>query len=215
MSIERTVEETRGPAVYVVDDDPSVRKALTRFLESAGMEVSSYPCAADFLASEHSDRPACLLLDIEMPGLSGLELQEELRHRDLAPAIVFISGHGTVPRSVRALKMGAVDFLQKPFDDEQLLAAIRQAIDKDSRSKQLLIERATLGSRYVTLTSREQEVMDLVVTGLLNKQIAGRLGTSEKTVKVHRGRVMRKMQADSLPDLVRMAERLRASTAPE
>lgn len=215
MSTSIEAEDRHRATVFVVDDDPSVRKALTRLLRSAGMEVASYSSATDFLASEHPDHPACLLLDIEMPGLSGLELQEELNRRNLEPAIVFITGHGTVPRSVRAMKMGAVDFLQKPFDDEDLLAAIRKAVDTDSRRQQARAELVVLRERQATLTPREREVFELVVTGLLNKQIASRLGTSEKTVKVHRGRVMRKMQADSLADLVRMSERLSASTAAE
>ena len=196
--------------VFVVDDDRSVRNALTRLLRSAGMEVECFSNAVDFLASERRDHPAALLLDIQMPGLSGLELQQRLQDRD--PAIVFITAHGTVPRSVQAMKMGAVDFLQKPFEDEDLLAAIRQAIDRDFRRQQAQAELAVLKNRYATLTPREREVFELVVTGRLNKQIASRLGTSEKTVKVHRGRVMRKMQADSLADLVRMSERLSAST---
>ena len=197
----------------MVDDDRSIRKALTRLLRSAGLKVESFSNAMDFLASERHDHPAALLLDIQMPGLSGLELQQKLRDRD--PAIVFITGHGTVPRSVQAMKMGAVDFLQKPFEDKDLLTAIRQALDKDSRRQQAQTELAVLGNRYATLTPREREVFELVVAGRLNKQIASRLGTSEKTVKVHRGRVMRKMRADSLADLVRMSERLSASTAAQ
>lgn len=199
--------------VFVVDDDRSIRRALTRLLRSAGLKVESFSNAMDFLASERHDHPAALLLDIQMPGLSGLELQQKLRDRD--PAIVFITGHGTVPRSVQAMKMGAVDFLQKPFEDKDLLTAIRQALDKDSRRQQAQTELAVLGNRYATLTPREREVFELVVAGRLNKQIASRLGTSEKTVKVHRGRVMRKMRADSLADLVRMSERLSASTAAQ
>ena len=195
--------------VFVVDDDRSIRRALTRLLRSAGLKVESFSNAMDFLASERHDHPAALLLDIQMPGLSGLELQQKLRDRD--PAIVFITGHGTVPRSVQAMKMGAVDFLQKPFEDKDLLTAIRQALDKDSRRQQAQTELAVLGNRYATLTPREREVFELVVAGRLNKQIASRLGTSEKTVKVHRGRVMRKMRAD----LVRMSERLSASTAAQ
>lgn len=198
--------------VYLVDDDSSVRKALTRLLTSAGLEVTTYSSATDFLASEHADHPTCLLLDIEMPGLSGLELQEELRKQDLDPPIVFLTGHGTVKRSVRAMKQGAIDFLQKPFDDEELFTVVRQALAKDARRRRLRAETALIRRRYARLTPRECEVFELVVTGLLNKQIAGRLGTSEKTVKVHRGRVMRKMEAESLADLVRMSERL--STLP-
>ena len=213
MSTTSTDGDRHRGTVFVVDDDRSIRKALTRLLRSAGLKVESFSNAMDFLASESHDHPAALLLDIQMPGLSGLELQQKLRDRD--PAIVFITGHGTVPRSVQAMKMGAVDFLQKPFEDKDLLTAIRQALDKDSRRQQAQTELAVLGNRYATLTPREREVFELVVAGRLNKQIASRLGTSEKTVKVHRGRVMRKMRADSLADLVRMSERLSASTAAQ
>jgi len=202
-------------SVFVVDDDPSVRKALTRLLGSVGMAVESFSTADEFLASGRDDSPACLLLDIEMPGLTGLELQDELHARNLDPAIVFMTGHGTVPRSVQAMKKGAVDFLQKPFEEENLLAAIRQALAKDTANKQAARELQVLEDRRQTLTSRELEVFELVVLGLLNKQIAGRLGTSEKTIKVHRGRVMRKMKADSLADLVRMSERLGETHAAE
>ena len=213
MSTTSTDGDRHRGTVFVVDDDRSIRKALTRLLRSAGLKVESFSNAMDFLASERHDYPAALLLDIQMPGLSGLELQQKLRDRD--PAIVFITGHGTVPRSVQAMKMGAVDFLQKPFEDKDLLTAIRQALDKDSRRQQAQTELAVLGNRFATLTPREREVFELVVAGRLNKQIASRLGTSEKTVKVHRGRVMRKMPADSLADLVRMSERLSASTAAQ
>lgn len=208
MPTSGAIDESQQGSVFVVDDDPSIRKALTRLLGSVGMTVKSFSTADEFLASGHDDRPACLLLDIEMPGLTGLELQDQLHARDLHPAIVFITGRGTVPQSVQAMKKGAVDFLQKPFEGEDLLAAIRRALARDTATKQAHKELQVLKGRRQTLTPRELEVFELVVRGLLNKQIAGRLGTSEKTVKVHRGRVMRKMGADSLADLVRMSERL-------
>lgn len=192
--------------VGVIDDDTPVRKALTRLLTATGFEVTSYPSATDYLNADHGRPPACLLLDIEMPGLSGLDLQDELAQRHLEPAIVFITGHGTVPRSVQAMKKGAVDFLQKPFDEEDLLSAVRQAVEKGVQSQQDQAEALVIDERLALLTPREKQVMELVVSGLLNKQIASRLGTSEKTIKVHRGRVMRKMRAESLPDLVRMSE---------
>jgi FixJ family two-component response regulator len=202
------------PVVFVVDDDSSVRRALERLLKSVGLDVETFGSASEFLERGAPDRPACLVLDVRMPGLSGLDLQKELAAAGLAVPVIFMTGHGTVPMSVRAMKAGAVDFLEKPIDDQVLLDAVHQAISIDRRSRDQRSARRSIEERVGSLTPREREVFALVVQGLLNKQIAGELGTSEKTVKVHRGRVMQKMQADSLADLVRMAERVDLSDAP-
>ncbi len=195
------------PVIYVVDDDASMRKALNRLLSSVGFKTRLFADPAVFLKERSGTGPQCLILDIMMPGLSGLDVQAELKSISSSIPIVFITGHGTVPTSVRALKEGAVDFLEKPFEDEALLAAIRQAL---SRHREILAddeENAEARQNFATLTSREQEVMALTVKGLLNKEIGNLLDIAEKTVKVHRGRVMKKMQADSLADLVLMVER--------
>jgi FixJ family two-component response regulator len=194
--------------VYVVDDDASICRALARLLRSAGFAVQTFPSAKAFLDWSAPDRPACLVLDIRMPGPSGLDLQSALREADRLLPIVFITGHGDVATSVRAMKAGAVDFLQKPFDDQELLACVQRALETSRAQRAERAERAMLGQRVACLTPREREVLRLVVTGMLNKQIADTLDIAEKTVKVHRGRVMEKMRAGSVADLVRMTAKL-------
>jgi len=196
------------PVVYVVDDDPSVGRALARLMRSVGHEVRTFTSALAFIESEKREAPSGLVLDVNMPGLNGLELQAYLIERKTVFPIVFITGYGTVPDSVRAMKAGAVDFLQKPFSDEDLLAAVSNAVETDRRAKQEREQLKALMERLKTLTPRESEVFRLVVTGMLNKQIAFELGTVEKTVKVHRARIMAKMGANSLADLVRFADKL-------
>ena len=195
-------------AVFVVDDDELVRRAVTRLLKLDGYRVESYPSPQAILEAGTADSAACLVLDLRMPGLNGLELVEELRRRGVATPAVFITGHADVPTSVQAMKAGAVEFLEKPFDDDALLEAVREAVEIDRTERLDREGLAEIESRAETLTSREREVMALVVQGLLNKQVAGQLGIAEKTVKVHRGRVMEKMEAGSLAELVRLAGRL-------
>ena len=196
--------------VYVIDDDPSIREAVTSLIRSVGMSVQSFGSAKEFMASKRPNAPACLVLDVRMPGLSGLELQRELTDAGISIPIIFITGHGDIPMSVRAMKAGAVEFLTKPFRDQDLLDAIEQAIDRDRELRKQQAGIADLRDRFERLTPREREVMELVVAGLLNKQVAVRLGISEITVKLHRHQVMEKMKADSLADLVRMSEKLSA-----
>jgi FixJ family two-component response regulator len=196
------------PVVYVVDDDPSVRKALERLLRSAGHDARTFASASEFLDFSGPDVPGCLILDIKMPGLTGLELQDRLAEKGMSFPVIFITGHGTVPASVRAFKAGAIDFLQKPFSDGELLDAVCRGIEKHRRLRQAQQEMKTLRARLDTLTPREREVFGLVASGLLNKQVAFELGITEKTIKVHRARVMEKMDAQSLADLVRFAEKL-------
>jgi FixJ family two-component response regulator len=201
------------PTVFVVDDDPSVRRSVVRLLESAGLRVEGFPSGEAFLERETPWGPGCVVLDVRMSGMSGLELQRRLHATGRPMAIVFITGHGDVPMSVAAMKGGAVDFLLKPFDDEALLAAIDRAIGRDREWLHEQHELGVLRARFARLTPREQQVFALVTTGMLNKQVAARLGTTEKTIKVHRGRAMAKMEAGSLADLVRHAERLQVTAS--
>jgi FixJ family two-component response regulator len=196
------------PVVYVVDDDPSVGKALERLMRSAGHDVRTFTSALDFVRCRNLEAPDCLILDVSMPDLNGLELQEYLADQGSSLPIVFITGHGTVSMSVKAMKAGAVDFLQKPFSDTDLLNAISHAIETDCRAKKKRQQLKKLRERMEMLTPREREVFQFVVTGMMNKQVASQLGIAEKTVKVHRARIMAKMGAQSLADLVRFADKL-------
>ena len=202
------------PIVFVVDDDISVRESLELLIKSAGWTPETYASAQDFLSRPRVAVPCCLVLDMRIPGLNGLELQQQLTERTDMP-IIFITGYGDVPMTVRAMKAGAVEFLTKPFNDDVLLDAIRHAIERSRAVLQLESEMHVLRSCYGSLTPREREVMALVVSGLLNKQVGGELGISEITVKAHRGQVMRKMKAESLPDLVTIAARLGLQSAPK
>jgi FixJ family two-component response regulator len=206
-SIEVLTMPDAPPIIFVVDDDLSVRESLELLIKSAGWQPELFVSAQEFLSRPRPSVPCCLVLDVTLPGLSGLELQKQLTERTDMP-IIFITGHGDVPMSVQAMKAGAVEFLTKPFKDDVLLDAIRGAIDHSRAALRLESEMRLLRKRYESLTAREREVMALVVSGLLNKQVGGELGISEITVKAHRGQVMRKMKADSLADLVTMAARL-------
>jgi FixJ family two-component response regulator len=199
------------PIVFVVDDDASVRESVQRLISSVKLRVQTFGSTHEFLVSKRPDAPACLVLDVRLPDASGLELQRDLAEAGVQIPIIFITGHADVPMTVQAMKAGAVEFLTKPFRGQELLDAIQQAISKDRVAWNQRAQMAELRSRYDTLTAREKEVMKLVAAGLLNKQIGAELGASELTIKTHRGRVMEKMRAESLADLVRMAEKLGVS----
>jgi FixJ family two-component response regulator len=201
--------------VFVVDDDSSVREAIKSLIKSVGLRVETFETAQQFLGSKRPEVPGCVVLDVRLPGLSGLDLQRELTANDIKLPIIFITGYGDIPMSVTAMKAGALEFLTKPFRDQDLLDAIQKALERDRAARQQRMEIAELRERFDALTSRECEVMRLVVAGLLNKQIAGELGTSEITIKIHRGRVMKKMGAGSLAELVRMTEKLGISAAKD
>jgi two-component system, LuxR family, response regulator FixJ len=199
--------------VFVVDDDADLRESLGWLFESAGLRFKSYSTAQEFLTDYKPEEPGCLLLDVRMPGLSGLDLQEELRRRGVPPPIIIMTGHARVPMAVRALKGGAIDFIQKPFSDQSMLERIRQAIDLDRRTRQVRTEAAKFAALLTHLTPREREVMGLVIAGKPNKIIAADLGISPKTVEIHRGRVMEKMQVESVAELVRLDLLYRANRA--
>jgi FixJ family two-component response regulator len=201
------------PIVFVVDDDRSVRNSLRRLITSVGMAVEVFPTAQEFLGTPRGEAPGCLVLDVRLPGLSGLDLQRELANTNATLPIIFLTGHGDIPMSVRAMKAGAIEFLTKPFRGQELLDAIQQAIARDRAAREERRELTELRRRYDSLTPRERRVMSGVVAGLLNKQVAAELGTTEATVKEQRGQVMLKMQAGSLPELVRTAARLGIAAA--
>jgi len=201
---------TGTPVVFVVDDDPSVRSSLKFLISSEGLQVESFDSADSFLRRKPPDAPTCLVLDVRLRGLSGLDFQRELAAKNIRIPIVFITGHGDIPMTVRAMKAGAIEFLTKPFRDQDLLDAVRIALERDRARREQETEVADLQQRFKSLTPREQEVISMVASGMLNKQIAGQLGVAENTVKVHRSRAMEKMHAQSFAELVRMIEKLKS-----
>jgi RNA polymerase sigma factor (sigma-70 family) len=202
---------TRASVVFVVDDDPSVRSSLKFLLSSVGLQVESFESAETFLQRKPPDAPSCLVLDVRLRGLSGLDFQHELAARNIRIPIVFVTGHGDIPMSVRAMKAGAIEFLTKPYRDQDLLDAVRIALERDRARREQEKDLTDVRQRFESLTPREQEVISMAVLGMLNKQIADQLGTAENTVKVHRSRAMEKMNAQSFADLVRMIEKLKGS----
>jgi FixJ family two-component response regulator len=198
------------PTVFIVDDDTDVRESLQELLDSVGLHSQSFGTAQEFLSSARGDGPSCLILDVRLPGISGLDLQHELKRGRISIPIIFLTAHADVPMSVKAMKSGAVEFLTKPFRQQDLLDAVQRSLTRDRIIREKQRDIAGLLERYNTLSVREREVMNLVVRGMLNKQIAAEVGASEATVKMHRSQVMKKMQAESLPDLVRMADRLKS-----
>jgi len=200
------------PTVFIIDDDRSVRRAIQDLVESVGLRCESFAAGQEFLSRKPTDGPCCLVLDVRLPHISGLDFQRQLADAGVQIPIVFITGHGDIPMTVKAMKSGAVEFLTKPLRDQELLDAIQQALERDRVTREQQNEIDNLRERYATLTAREREVMSLVASGMLNKQIGSELGASETTIKIHRGRVMEKMQAGSFAELVRMADKLKLAS---